>query len=171
MPIKSFIVPVMNSAWAEDALNGFVSSHRVLSVERRWVDQGSNSFWAVWVEYLEVSSKPAPNGAPGTAAKKKVDFKERLSPEDFDVYLQLRALRKELAAEEGLALYAVFNNEQLAQIVERRARTTAGLQSIPGIGEARAEKYGPRVFALLNQVWKGADETDGKPAGTDCSAG
>jgi hypothetical protein len=136
------------------------------------VDQGSNSFWAVWVDYLETGAvTPPSNGAPAGGSKKKVDYKERLSPEDFDVYLQLRTLRKDLAAEDGVALYAVFTNEQLAQAVERRVRSKSDLQQIAGIGEARADKYGPRIFALLNEVWNASHETDGKIAGKDRRAG
>lgn len=166
MPFKSFIVPVLHGEWAEQELNRFLNSHRVLHVEHRWVDQGSDSFWAVWVDYLETSA-PKANGPPAAASKKRVDYKERLRPEDFDVYLQLRNLRKELAAEDGLALYAVFTNEQLAQIVEGRVRTKPELLKIAGVGEARADKYGPRVFELLNEVWKGARETSGQAAGKD----
>jgi superfamily II DNA helicase RecQ len=168
MPFKSFIVPVFHGEWAERELNQFLKTHRALHVEQRWVDQGWNSFWAVWVDYVDTSAPVADGQQPAAAgSKKKVDYKDRLSTEDFDVYLQLRNLRKEMAAEEGVALYAVFTNEQLAQVVERRALTKPALQEIAGVGEARAEKYGPRVFELLNEVWKGAHEASGKAAGKD----
>ena len=168
MPFKSFVVPVFYAERAERELNQFLKSHRVLHVEQRWVDQGANSFWTVWIDYLE-SDTPAAmgDGQSSGRSKKKVDFKERLRPEDFDVYLQLRNLRKGLAAEDGVALYAVFTNEQLAQIVERRVLTKQGLQEIAGVGEARADKYGPRVLGLLKEVWKDVHEADGKAAGED----
>jgi len=37
MPFKFFIVPVRNADDPEEELNGFLNSHRVLSVDRRWV--------------------------------------------------------------------------------------------------------------------------------------
>lgn len=46
-------------------------------------------------------------------------------------------------------------------------RQWADLEQIAGIGEARMEKYGPRVLDFLNNLRKVTDETGGEPAGTD----
>jgi superfamily II DNA helicase RecQ len=166
MPYKSFLIPVHGPAWAENELNEFICTHRVLTVDRRWVDQGANSFWAVWVDCLE-SSADAGSGTGTSGSRSKIDYKEVLSPEEFEVYAQLRALRKEIAEEDGVALYNVFTNEQLAQMVQKRARTRQDLRQIAGIGDARAEKYGPRVLERLSKVWKDSDEEGGETAGTD----
>ena len=53
------MIPIRSTEAAESILNGFLRSHRVLSVERRWVDQGENSFWSFCVDYLETSGAPA----------------------------------------------------------------------------------------------------------------
>ena len=42
-------IPILSLDVAEAELNSFLQSHRVLSVERRWVDQGSQSFWAICI--------------------------------------------------------------------------------------------------------------------------
>jgi superfamily II DNA helicase RecQ len=170
MPYKSFAIPVHYGDWAERAMNDFLRTHRVLAVDRRWVDQGENSFWAVWIEYLESASEPrtgnmATASSGSTAPKGKVDYKERLSGEEFEVYVKLRNLRKELAREDGVQLYTVFTNEQLAQMVQQRVRAISDLQQIPGVGEARLEKYGPRVLQMLAQLWKDSNETNRQPAG------
>jgi superfamily II DNA helicase RecQ len=169
MAFKSFVIPVFHSEWAERELNRFLQSHRVVSVERRFVEQGSESFWAVLVDYLasSVAAGDVPTPATGSGSKKKVDYKELLSAEDFEVYLRLRDLRKDLAAEEGVMLYAVFTNEQLAQAAASRPRSKADLLKIGGIGESRAEKYGPHLLSLLNQFGKTGDETGGTTAGAD----
>jgi superfamily II DNA helicase RecQ len=105
---------------------------------------------------------------PGTVAgKRKVDYKEILSKENFDLYLALRDLRKLLAAEDGVALYAVFTNDHLAQMVERRVRTKADIEQITGIGESRIDKYGTRVLELLNNLRKAEDETGGPASRKD----
>ena len=110
MPYKSFVIPVQHAGWAERELNAFIGSHRVLSVERQLVDQGENSFWAIWVDYLESPSGAATEPG-GERSKKRIDYKEVLSPEDFEVFAELRTLRKEIATKEGVQLYAVFTNE------------------------------------------------------------
>ena len=49
MAFKFFTIPIQSSEAAEDELNVFVRSHKVLSVDRRWVDLGAESFWAICV--------------------------------------------------------------------------------------------------------------------------
>ena len=39
MALKFFTVPIQNSGPAEEELNAFLNSHKVLSVDRRWVDR------------------------------------------------------------------------------------------------------------------------------------
>ena len=72
----------------------------------------------------------------------KVDYKEVLKPEDFEVFSRLRDWRKAEAEQEGVPVYGVFTNEQLAEMVRQRAGTKAALKGIAGVGEARVEKYG-----------------------------
>lgn len=158
MPYKSFILPVQINEWAERELNTFVANHRVLSVDRRWVDEGRNSYWAILVDYLD-SPEPGREKAEGRKAKPRIDYREILSPEDFEVFARLRTLRKEIADEEGVQLYAIFTNEQLAQAVQRRVATKEQLQNIPGIGEMRVQKYGDRILHVLKDAWKSKSET------------
>jgi hypothetical protein len=39
MPLKFFTIPVRDTDQAEEELNGFLCSHRVLAVDRRWVER------------------------------------------------------------------------------------------------------------------------------------
>ena len=90
MPYRTFLIPIRDAVSAERELNDFMRSHRVLAVDRQWIDQGLNSLWAVWVDYLEASGAAADEVASGT--KRRVDYKEVLSPEDFEVFARLRGL-------------------------------------------------------------------------------
>ncbi len=166
MAFQSFRIPVRSSEWAESELNNFLANRRVLCVDRRWVDQGENSFWAVLVDYLD-SPTGSSRAAVATASKRKIDYKEVLSPADFEEFAQLRVLRKELAAIDGVALYNVFTNEQLAQIVQSKARSMEDLKQISGIGDARVNKYGARALELLTTKTGGTDEASRESADTD----
>jgi superfamily II DNA helicase RecQ len=165
VPYKTFLIPIRDAAAAERELNDFLGNHRVLAVDRHWVDEGRNSFWTVWVDYLEASATASDGATSGS--KRRIDYKEVLSPEDFEVFARLRGLRKEIAGEDGIVLYNVFTNEQLAKIVQGRVRTPEDLRQIAGIGDARAEKYGPRILDLLSTVWKDSDEESAETSGTD----
>lgn len=146
MPFKFFTVPIHDSGQAEAEMNGFLRSHKVLSVDRRWVEQGSSSFWSFCVDYLESGS-----GGDGRSVgqRGKVDYKEVLSAEDFAVFGRLREVRKEIAAAEAVPVYTIFTNEQLAQMVKVTAADHAALDGIhrgpPGPGSMR-ERSGCLFF-------------------------
>ena len=70
-------------------MNGFLRAHRVLAVKKEFVADGENSFWTFCVEYLE--SAPGATGGAGLSGKPKVDYKEVLKPEEFEVFSRLRA--------------------------------------------------------------------------------
>jgi len=144
--LKLFIVPVKNLALPEGEMNGFLRSHRVLAVRKEFVADGENSFWTFCVEYLE--SAPAGNVPTGNKLP-KVDYKEVLKPEEFEVFSRLRDWRKGVAEQEGVPVYVVFTNEQLADMVKKRAGTKAALREIEGVGESRVEKYGAAVLERL----------------------
>lgn len=118
MGLRFFMVPVVNSDASEQELNGFLASHKVVSIERKLIDQGGNSFWAICIDYL--SHVPRDGISKSNLSRSRVDYKAILPPDEFAVYSQLRDMRKELAQSEGVPVYALFTNEQLAQMVQRR---------------------------------------------------
>jgi len=139
-----FSVPASGGLAAMEDVNGFLRSHRVLTVERRLIEDAGCSFWSFCIEYLDGSgptAMPKPLG--------KVDYREVLPPEQFQRFARMRELRKSLAEQEGVPPYAVFTNEQLAQMARLETPTAAALQAIPGVGEARMKKYGGRFLGVL----------------------
>jgi len=81
-----------------------------------------------------------------TGRKSRIDYKEVLNEQDFALFSKLRELRKQIAEKEGIPVYAVFTNEQLAEIVRRKVKTKTEMRKIEGIGEAKVEKYGTIFF-------------------------
>jgi superfamily II DNA helicase RecQ len=126
-------------------LNAFLRAHRILSVDRHFVQDGANSIWAICVSYLGDANRPLVAGAK----RPKVDYRDVLSEADFAVFAKLRNLRKELAEKEGIPAYALFTNEQLAEMVQRRVGGLNAIKEIEGVGDARIEKYGAQFLALL----------------------
>ncbi|HMP79351.1 MAG TPA: HRDC domain-containing protein [Pirellulaceae bacterium] len=147
MALRFFVVPAMNSAMAEQELNGFLASHKVVSIERKMIDQGVNSFWAICVDFL--NHAPSDGISRSNLSRNRVDYKAILAPPEFAIYSQLRDMRKELAQSEAVPVYALFTNEQLAQMVQRRCRSRSDLSQIEGIGESKIEKYADRLLPLL----------------------
>ena len=114
-------------------------------------------FWALLVEYLDNTGN-----VPGEQGKRneRVDYKAVLSPEDFAMFSRLREARKKLAAEKGLPVYAVFTNEQLAEIAKKRPRTEADLKKIDSVGESRCAGFGAAVLAILTETNPNASDRE-----------
>jgi superfamily II DNA helicase RecQ len=146
MQLRFFLIPVRAGEEAAGELNRFLAGNRILAIDRQLVQDGANSGWTVCVTYEEGPGRTSP-GRRG-----KVDFREVLSEPEFAVFARLRALRKELAEAEGVPPYALFTNEQLAEMVQRRVSTPSALREIPGVGEGRVEKYADAFLRLLTEA-------------------
>lgn len=156
-----FIVPVKNIAAAEAEMNGFLRTQRVLAVKKEFVADGENSFWTFCVEYLDGAV-----GAGGAVGRgPKVDYREILKPEEFEMFSRLRDWRKAVAEREGVPVYAVLSNEQLAQIVQKRVDSKVGLKEVEGVGEARVERYGQGVLDVLARHGRPAEPPKPAPGG------
>ena len=150
-----FTVRCIDPRADNEALNAFLASHTVLSVDRELIVDGGNSFWALCVVTADPGATPdAPAAKPGK--RNSVDYREVLSPEVFAVYARLRTLRNRLAEEQGAPPFAIFTNEQLAAMASLPSPSREGLASIEGIGEKRLAQYADAFLALLG------DPTDGK---------
>ena len=146
MQLKVFVLPIKNLGAAEVEMNAFLRGHRVLAVKKEFVPDGENSFWTFCVEYLDGGGG---GGLVPGGKLPKVDYKEVLKPEEFEVFSRLRDWRKAVAEKEGVPVYVVLTNEQLAQMVQKKVNSKTGLKEIEGVGDARVEKYGESLLALL----------------------
>ncbi|WP_051343135.1 ATP-dependent DNA helicase UvrD2 [Pseudonocardia spinosispora] len=72
-------------------------------------------------------------------------------PSDVDIDLldRLKSWRSAAAKKQQVPLYVVFTDATLTAIAEHRPCDNAGLVSIPGIGAAKLERYGPDVLSLV----------------------
>lgn len=144
---KFVAIPIKSPEEAEEELNRFIRSVRVITTHREFIDAGEKSFWSVVVEYVSDGEAAVQPG------KKRIDYRETLSPEDFAVFAKLRDWRKVIAAEEDIPVYNVFTNDQLAKMVEKRIMTKAALKEIEGVGEARMKKYGDAVIKIIKDAF------------------
>jgi superfamily II DNA helicase RecQ len=81
-----------------------------------------------------------------------VDYKELLSEEEFALFRRLRDLRKSVAEAEGVPVYAICTNRQLADIARRKPSSMAELCTIEGIGEGKSVRYGERFLHAIAEV-------------------
>jgi len=148
-----FTIPVSAPAIPQAELNAFLAQHRVLVVERSFVDLGAGSFWAICVDVIAAGVRPGGRDII-SSGRNRIDYKQVLSPDEFVGFSRLRDLRKEIATAEAVPVYAVFTNEQLARVVQTRCQSKADLEAVEGIGAARIEKYGMQLLAAVATLSK-----------------
>ena len=71
---------------------------------------------------------------------------------DEILFEALRALRKRLADERKVPAYVVFGDATLREIASRRPGSNEALREVPGIGAAKAERYGERILAAVGRA-------------------
>ena len=97
--------------------------------------------------------------APGPLSRAPRPTKSRMAtaeaagsePEayDRDLFETLRTLRRSLAQERGVPPYLVFSDVSLRDMARRRPTTDAEFMAVKGVGEWKAEEYGPRFLAAI----------------------
>ncbi len=148
MQFAFFSIATDGASAITEELNLFLRSHRVVSVQKELTQRDTSPCWRLCVEYLDGS--PVASASPGKRGS-RVDYKEVLSEPDFAVYARLRDIRKELAAAEGVPVYAICANEQLAGMATRRPASLIALREIEGLGEAKVAKYGEVFLEAVRQ--------------------
>ncbi|MCE2902084.1 MAG: RecQ family ATP-dependent DNA helicase [Gemmatimonas sp.] len=72
-----------------------------------------------------------------------------LDDDDRALFDLLRVLRRSLADEAGVPAYIVFGDKVLLEMVARRPRTPYELLQVPGVGQAKLERYGDAFLEVL----------------------
>jgi superfamily II DNA helicase RecQ len=150
MPYKVFSISVPNGEAAEEALNEFLLTHRVLSVRTHWVTAGDTPWQIFTVEYRHERALGAGGGAPlSSEATSRVDYQKILTPEQFARFSALRDERRKISDAEKVKAYIVFTNAQLAALARLERPTLADLRKIEGVGDMRTDTYGRRMLEAL----------------------
>jgi len=159
MQFKIVTISATGDPESEAELNRFLRGHRAVSVQRELVQHAGGAFWCFCIEYL--LGGPSPDG--DSRGRRRVDYKEVLSEEDFSVFAKLRDVRKQLAAEEAVPVYAVCTNEHLAEMARNRPKAVAELKKIEGFGDAKTQKYGEAFLAAIREMDGQTSEEGGEP--------
>ena len=133
--IKTFFVPIADCGESQNELNEFLRGHRVIQIDRAFAGQG----WSFSVEWLENTASPIGNAA---AKNRRIDYREVLDDVTFARFARLRERRKSVAQEFGVPVYMIMTDAQMAEAVKDGEPTLEVLREIPGLGNARLEKYG-----------------------------
>ena len=142
MQLKVFTIPVASPEAMEEEANRFLRSHRVMTIDRQFTPD-AGGYWTVFITYQDGTA----TAASAVSRSGKVDYREVLSPDEFGRFARYRDVRKELASQQGIPAYAVFTDEELAQIARMEEVSIEKIAAIKNVGK-RAEKYGAAFVDL-----------------------
>jgi superfamily II DNA helicase RecQ len=163
MRLKFFWIPAVDSGAAEQEVNQFLAMHRVVHLEKTFCASGPQAAgWALCVEWLPGATDAAVE-KPGLPSG-KIDYREVLDAPTFRLYAALRSWRKGVATAQGVPIYTVATNEQLAAIARQRIQTPAELEKVEGWGAARMGKYAAEVLAVCRREIATPEVSGEKPA-------
>ena len=77
-------------------------------------------------------------------------------PHDEALFEALRALRKRLAAEQGVPPYVVFGDATLVQMAAVQPRDEGALLAISGVGDTKLQRYGDAFLDLIRAHGEGS---------------
>ena len=84
-----------------------------------------------------------------TVQKRSTDS---LTSAGYELFEMLRKLRMEIAREEALPPYIIFNDKTLIDMCVKKPTDRASMLEVSGVGEAKYEKYGERFLEELERV-------------------
>ena len=99
---------------------------------------------------VDIPWRVAAPAAPGkgAAAGKSAEVPEDVDP---DLLEALREWRREVAQGEGLPAYCILADKALVGLAAARPTNEFGLLAIPGIGPAKAAKYGEALLEIVRK--------------------
>lgn len=153
---RFFQIPAAGDNKQEQVLNTFLRSVRVVHIEKKFLTEPDPG-WAFLVEYYHDGKVKGSN----ETQRKRKDYRNELSPDDFAVYARLREWRNKQAEELSQPPYTIFTNEELSALATCLPQDIRELKKINGIGEAKAAKYGEEVLERKEQYPPGAGNSAG----------
>jgi ATP-dependent DNA helicase RecQ len=81
-----------------------------------------------------------------------------LDPTGAALFDALRALRLEIAREEGIAAYMVFADRTLIDMARLRPRTLSEMKLVHGVGEAKLGRYGAVFLSAIGAIPAGPEQ-------------
>src|SRR6187431_1464053 len=87
--------------------------------------------------------------------KNKIEIKEQVTKKTSNSLFEfLRKLRSEIAKEEGVPAYIIFNDATLKQLEVQRPMSDDDFLAIDGVGKAKLEKYGDVFIKAIIEFQK-----------------
>jgi len=141
---------ILNIPWIDGA--GFDGSKLIeFCAKEDVVDVGDNFFfhenrpcWTMLIQYR------SGNKSTNKKTQKRKDPRAELDSEDKKLYDVLREWRSTKSISDGVPVYLIFDNRQLAEIARLKPETKKALGEIGKVGKSKLDNYSEDLFVILN---------------------
>lgn len=168
MQIKLFSIPIGGDEDMVEEMNHFLRTNKIIDIRKDLAMLDGNSCWTFCITYMQDSRTIEVTGGR-QGGSSKIDYKDVLEPEVFERFSAFRKIRKQIAEKEAIPAFAVFTDAELAEMAKLKELTLSAMQSIPGIGKKKVEKYGS-AFVKAETETESNNETDGTSDREDSNA-
>ncbi len=148
MQIQIFTIPILDGDEKIVEMNLFLRQNRIVDIQKEFVQGNNTSYWSFCITYILSQIKQQEE----KKKSQKIDYRNELDEHIFARFCELRKLRKQIAEEEAIPPFAIFTDAELAEISKIENPSLNSLKKIDGVGEKKAEKYGPRFCELILQL-------------------
>ncbi|WP_283610664.1 DNA helicase RecQ [Faecalispora anaeroviscerum] len=100
----------------------------------------------VALEMKLAEEKPA---APEEGSDETAYSKNTVPPGTESLFIRLKELRHELAAEQGVPAFVVFSDSSLVDMCVRLPRAPAQFLMVSGVGETKLQRYGEKFLQVI----------------------
>lgn len=97
----------------------------------------------------EEKENKKPRSRANTKTKKAIDEGNSFQS-DTELYQRLRQKRLEIARNEGVHPYTIFDDRTLLELASVKPKTLEELKDINGLGKVKIERYGKIILGIIN---------------------
>ena len=151
-------------AFDDSPLEEFLNGKQVYRIWDHFFCNEEVPYLAMVVAYADPAISSGAEAVGKSRESKRAAWRELLADSDMPLFNMLRNWRAERAKREGVPVYLICTNAQLAQMVKARPRSLSGLGAIKRIGKAKLERYGADLLALLSNAPVRSDRPDPETA-------
>ena len=164
MQFKLFKVPLSDTHQAEQELNKFLQSHRVLQVERHFCPD-ANGYWAFCLEYVGNASL---DGEPSVSRQAKKNYSKELNEEEFRRFEFFKNVRRQIAQQKALPAYMIFTDAELAVLARVPELSEETAKTVKGVAPSRLREYVSYFYVITDGEESGEPDApnsnDGEPS-------
>jgi len=131
----------------ESWLNQFLASVKTRRIVPSLVQTPREVFWSLYVEF-----DVEPEAENKRSASPKGQIEPMLPAARIPVYDALRAWRARKAVELSYPSFVILHNKHLRAIAVASPTSLQELAAIPGIGEAKASRFGREILGVIQQT-------------------